>query len=584
MENDMRIEPDASGRAAPVLRLAFPVRLGLLLAILALLPSPGAAQGKVYEITSLQARLELLPSGDYRIREAITFDFQVGEFTFAERNIPASNSDGIGNVRVSSPDVTITAVEQRGRRGGDVRWEFPPASGSVTFVIEYDLLGAVRVVDDTNEVFWRVVGTEWEVPFRDVVAEVVLPASLGVLAPAVSLEPADIGTVDEESGAILASFDVGALDAGDGYQVRVAFPRVMEGRLTGLARPEIQSLVLGLTLLVLLVVAGSVMTYRRIGPPAPPKPRGASLEVSLPVASVLLHRVGPTWERAFPATLFDLAARGLVSIERRDVKARIITSEKTFVHPSDPEGRTAPELTTFESALLDEIGRHETLEDFGQKGRSFRREAMRSVRSRMVEAGYLEDLRGSSNRILIQGGLMLLVGLLGFIAGAAINPLWFLFAGLASGGGLASLLIGSVQFARTQKGADTLSTLRGYLQGIREELKRTAKVAPMHAAQVLFRELPWITLDPRYHGESSHKVEKKLKKEEGRLSAPSWAIDNTRKFAKATRKHSAAYAAFYPWVHVTGAAGGAAAPSAGGGAVGGAAGGGAAGGGGGGAG
>ncbi|UCC25424.1 MAG: DUF2207 domain-containing protein, partial [Gemmatimonadales bacterium] len=200
----MRIEPDASGRAAPVLRLAFPVRLGLLLAILALLPSPGPAQEKVYEIASLQARLELLPSGDYRIREAITFDFQVGEFTFAERDIPASNTGGIGNVRVSSPDVTITAIEQRGRHGGDVRWEFPPASGSVTFVIEYDLLGAVRVVDDTNEVFWRVVGTEWDVPFRDVEAEIVLPAALGVPVSAVTLEPAGIGTVVGESGAVRA--------------------------------------------------------------------------------------------------------------------------------------------------------------------------------------------------------------------------------------------------------------------------------------------------------------------------------------------------------------------------------------------
>ncbi len=580
----MRTQRNAPGRSTPVLRPTFPVRLGLLLAVLALLPAPGPAQEKVYEIASLRARLELLPSGDYRIREAITFDFQVGEFTFAERDIPSSNTDGIGNVRVSSPDVAITAVEQRGRHGGDVRWEFPPTTGRATFVIEYDLRGAVRLVGDTNEVFWRVVGTDWDVPFRDVEAEVVLPAELRILADAVTLDPADIGGLAGDSGALRAAFDVGPLAAGDGYQVRVSFPRVMEGRLTGLARPEIRSLVLGLALLVLLVIAGSVMTHRRAGPPAPPKPRGASLDVSLPVASVLLHRAGPAWERAFPATLFDLAARGLVSIERRDVKARIITSEKTFVHPSDGEGKAEPQLTVFESALLEEIGRHETLEDFGHKGRSFRREAMREVRTGMVDAGYLEDRRSSSNRNLLQGTLLLLAGILGFIVGAATNPLWFLFAGLASGAGLAGLLVGSVRFSRTRKGADALSTVKGYLQGIRDELKRTAKVAPMHAALVLFRELPWLTLDPRYHGESSRRVEKGLKKEDGTLASPSWAIDNTRKFAKATRKHSAAYAAFYPWVHVTGAAGGAAAPSAGGGAVGGAAGGGAAGGGGGGAG
>ena len=51
-------------------------------------PETVSAQEKVYEIARLRASLEVRPDGSYRIREEITYDFQVGSFTFAERDIP----------------------------------------------------------------------------------------------------------------------------------------------------------------------------------------------------------------------------------------------------------------------------------------------------------------------------------------------------------------------------------------------------------------------------------------------------------------------------------------------------------------
>jgi hypothetical protein len=166
--------------------------------------------------------------------------------------------------------------------------------------------------------------------------------------------------------------------------------------------------------------------------------------------------------------------------------------------------------------------------------------------------------------------------------GATTNPLWLLVGGAAAGAGIGALFVGGARFPRTQQGAESLARLRGFLERIRRELEEKSKVAPLHAAQVLFTELPWVTMDPKYHGGPSGRIKRRLKKEPGSLSAPTWAIDNTREAAKATARYSTAYAAYFPFAHVTGGAGGAAAPSAG--AAGGAAGGGAAGGGGGGAG
>ena len=552
----------------------------LLVGALALAPGFADSQEKVYEIASLDARLELLSSGAYRIREEITFDFQSGSFTFAEREIRTSNSDGVANVRVTSADLAITAVTEVPGGRHAVRWEFPPATGLVTFVVEYEIVGAVREIDGSNEVFWRVVGEDWDVPFRDVAAEVVLPAELGIDASAVTLDPAEIATLSDEGGGVSARFVVGPLPAEQAYQVRVSFPRVMDGRLTGLARPEIRALVAGLAFLILFASLGGVVASRRAGPRLGPQ-RGGTPDVPLHVAAVLLHTSGPGWERAFAATLFDLAARGVVSLERTDLKGKVFSSEKTLVHrhesPDEP-------LTAFESALLDEIDQYDTLEDFGSKGDKFRTAAMKAVRGGMVGAGYLQDDRKSANQALLIGSLLLLLGVVAGVMGAATNPLGLLLGGALVGVGIGAFLVGSVRFPRTQKGAASLSRLRGFLERIRGELEGKSKTAPLHAAQVLFQELPWVTLDPKYHGGPSGRIQKRLKKEPGPLSAPAWAIDNTRAAAKATARYSTAYAAYFPFVHVTGGAGGATAPSAGAGAAGGAAGGGAAGGGGGGAG
>ena len=88
--------------------------IALALALSALATEPLQGQDKVYEISDYHTRLELTPGGTYRVRERITFDFQVGSFTFADRNIPLAYTDGVSQVRVERPDVGISSVVQEG--------------------------------------------------------------------------------------------------------------------------------------------------------------------------------------------------------------------------------------------------------------------------------------------------------------------------------------------------------------------------------------------------------------------------------------------------------------------------------------
>jgi hypothetical protein len=540
-----------------------------------------SAQEQVYEIASLKARLEVLPDGSYRIREEITYDFQSGSFTFGVRDIPLANSEGVGPVDVRSPDVEVTGVEQRNEGGSRrVRWEFPSTTGVATFVIEYDVVRALREVGETNEIFWRVVGEGWDVPFRDVEAEVFIPPSIPVSRADLALDPAEISSIRNEGAVLVARFRPGSLPAGRAYQVRVSFPKVMEGRAIGLARPEAQATLVASLAFALFLILGVVVTYQRQGPRLPPR-RQTHPGMTLPEAAVLLHRASPTWDRVFPATLFDLADRGVITLERVDEKNGIFTKQKVRLHRNQESDEA---LTSFEEALLAELETHDDLEDFARKGKGFRRETMEGVREHLVESGLLLDNRRKAGKVAVAaiaiGGLTLAL----FAVGAALGSPWLMaVVGPGLGAAIGAAIVASARYARSRKGSEQLAALKGYLEGVREELKQRMRVSPISGAECFFASLPWLTLDPKYVGTEGQKIKRMLKKETGELRALPWAVDRTKAYEKVAAKYSPAHAAFVPVLNVTGATSGAVAPTAGGG-VGGAAGGGAAGGGGGGAG
>ena len=73
-------------------------------------------------------------------------------------------------------------------------------------------------------------------------------------------------------------------------------------------------------------------------------------------------------------------------------------------------------------------------------------------------------------------------------------------AGAGLGIALATALVASVRFSRSDPGAERLAELKGYLEGVREELKQKLKRSPIEAAEFIFSSLPWLTLDPKYTG------------------------------------------------------------------------------------
>ncbi|RMF26198.1 MAG: DUF2207 domain-containing protein, partial [Chloroflexi bacterium] len=505
--------------------------------------APVLAQEKVYEIANYDVDLVLRPDGSYRVTERITFDFQQRSFTFATRNIPLSKIDAITEIQVRSDDVTLQEVTQEVRNGQQwIRWTFPPRTGPTTFTLAYTVYGALFEVKDQNRVDWDAIGTGWSVPIYDVDVRVVLPASLGLESADITIAPAREGRLTETSEGFVATFHYDRLPPGTAYRVIITFPKRLEGR----SLPRIND-PFNPQLLFLAFLAGAfgvtpgilaLLQSRRSRSPVTVFERPG---ISLPQAAVLLGR-GPM---AFPAVLFDLAARGHLTLRRVERKVWIFrpkTVEVDFHSASDP-------LTDFERAFLAELRRYEHLQLFGQKAGRFRSRMLKAVRKRLIAEGYLEDRQPLAYFFLFAGLIAdLMAVVLLFVSFFrwewAIVPAGLLFGLGASG----IMVFARQQYAPTEKGARLRDEIEAYLDKVRRQIEEQREYAPVIAAETFIREMPWLILDRRVDRRWIAKLADALKNAGEPLTLPSWVEDRTdEKVETATQ----AYMAFQVYDHVT---------------------------------
>ena len=132
-----------------------------LTAILFLLCA-GSASGKYYEAEHYNVNLRLDPRGGLMVTETADFRFVAGPFTYVFRDISATETDGISDVRASMDGVPCAAgtgpgeVEVSGRSPVKVRWHFPSIlSGNHKFTVEYRAAGVLRLRAGAQELIWR---------------------------------------------------------------------------------------------------------------------------------------------------------------------------------------------------------------------------------------------------------------------------------------------------------------------------------------------------------------------------------------------------------------------------------------------
>jgi hypothetical protein len=462
-------------------------RVLLCLAALWLVVRPAAAQEKQYELSNFDVTVQVRPDGSYEVEETLTYDYQQGTFTYAYRVLDAEDVEAIRNVRVTSPNTTVDSVRRVGDdEGVRVRWTYPERSAPATFRIRYVVEGALFEQGDRNLMYRDVLDAGATVSTHDVDVRVALPAAFDLTPGAVSVDPDEEGTVQRSGGRIVAIFHRDQMNTGDEYPVEVSFPK----RLPGQYSPTSGDLLLGLFLFLFGAGGGLALNLRWKRPRTEREAVRPPPDVSLSEGAILLGtKVSPL----FMAVLFDLARRGHLTLQHDEEDQFLGTNEvvRIDLHP------TPGDLSAVEAEVVQHLDGHETIGDALNDFGSFRRELYRTVRQRVVDAGWIEAHRTRST-LLFVGAIVVLVG--GIAVGLTTSgPATVLAVGTGLGGALGALFAGGRRHTFTEAGARRAGALRSFLHHEKGEIDRLLDTDPVRAAERIGERLPWLV----YHDDVS---------------------------------------------------------------------------------
>lgn len=166
----------------------------IVLFILALLFGVREAQAKSYSIGPVSIRAQVNRDGSMLIEERRTFNFS-GDFTFAYQYINKKGERkepyGLKEIKVcessgcyeqiAPDDVAKVPMTFYVRDEGDryyIKWFYKANSESKEFVLSYLVNNAVTLQRDVAEIYWQVIGDDWEIVQEKVNIDFVLPEGI----------------------------------------------------------------------------------------------------------------------------------------------------------------------------------------------------------------------------------------------------------------------------------------------------------------------------------------------------------------------------------------------------------------------
>src|SRR6266404_1087032 len=205
------------------------------LAVVLAWPGRASAQASTERITSYDAQVTVRHDGSMLVDEQITYNFGAGQRHGIFRVIPVRSRyngtydriypvdvqsvwsdtpnpeysvDSSGSsisIKVGNPDQTVTGVH----------W----------YEITYVVRGGLNAFADHDELYWNVVGNQWQVPIDRVTVRVSAPAA--VTRVACYAGPAGSAGTCQHAGITtgVASFSQSGLGPGEGLTVVVALPK-----------------------------------------------------------------------------------------------------------------------------------------------------------------------------------------------------------------------------------------------------------------------------------------------------------------------------------------------------------------------
>ena len=162
----------------------------------------------------LDTDIQVQAIGDLDVTEVLTLRYSGGPFTFAYRDLPSNDLDGITNIRVLSGEQNYRQVqdeesEEPGTfavfREDDslrVRWVYAPTTDADrSFTLRYSVEGAVAQGENADEVWWPVVFPARKEPVQNARGRIALPAPVPPAQMEVQM-PNVQGAVEESPGVV----------------------------------------------------------------------------------------------------------------------------------------------------------------------------------------------------------------------------------------------------------------------------------------------------------------------------------------------------------------------------------------------
>lgn len=408
--------------------------LAVLLGTL-LIGVPGAlAQEKSYSADRFDVDVVVQNDGSLRVTETVVFTFVGEPFTFVFREIPTSKTDGMEIMSASVDGRFYPQGTNAGQveiePGSNVRvtWHLEPtANTSHTFVLEYRMLGVVEQTDSSDLLRYQPLPDEFEYTIDSSTVTVEYPGSASMLAtPTVTAGQAQV-----DRNGNMVTFTRQNIEPDQTLVFEMAFaqgsliatPPAWQARQA--EQNALAPIWIGASLL--LVVVGSLGAWWVWQRYQPKTVAGTAVRYEPPtdlppaIAGMLNSSgVSPSWSNAL-ATLFDLADRGILSIEEIEDKKWyegddfIIVQEK--MAPSD--------LRPHEQGLLNLLfdtkqGRQTSVKMSklstmvsGKQWKKF----TNPLEAEIKAAGYIDETRKTRrNWILGIGGTLLVLSVIVLIA------------------------------------------------------------------------------------------------------------------------------------------------------------------------
>ena len=461
------------------------IRSVALLGALFLLHCSNAFAQRSYEITTFNAEIVISSDSSTDVTENITFHFVGGPWHGVYRDIPIQYQ-GPGGLNYSY-FLTVKSIEEDGRA---LRFEsstqrqyrhlkiyVPKADNSShTVSIHYVISNALRFFDDHDEFYWNVTGNYWDVPIHHASAHIVFPEDVknlrtkvftGVLGSRAHNATANIlGTgVDVETDAPLAPRE--------GLTIAIACDK---GALREPSKSDLFFLYLRSNWpFIIPVLVFPVMFWRWWTHGRDPALRSIATQYEPPdklspgeIGTLIDNSVDM---RDLTATIVDLAVRGYLVIEEKDVShlLGLSHSKEYFFHLKKPVSDWAA-LKSHEQQLLSGIfeqgAANETVSLESLKNKFYTNiSPMKSqIFLALVGRGYYkkrpDSVRSGYVMLGILTGLFLIWGGTSYAKQSGLAPLSFVVAGVLSGAIICAF--GWFMSARTIAGAHALEGLLGF--------------------------------------------------------------------------------------------------------------------------